>query len=277
MMNINELVLKIKRRIIFYKWQFLCFIKPDQMYSFTLIDGSRFDYPLKSAVGCSLFINNFETTEIEFVRQSLQPGNVFLDVGANAGAYTIIAAKEVGTTGHVYAFEPGVRELSLLRHNIAINNLTNVTVIEKAVSNYKGTTKFAISQDGAMNSLAETNHPQQKIAEWQTVEIISLDDFVEDFGVQKLDFIKIDVEGAEHLVFEGAKNLLLNTKKINILFEASDLNASGFGYSVKDFIQKIINSGLSVYYFDKKGNIKDVLTNQPNLGKNIYNFVAKKN
>jgi FkbM family methyltransferase len=276
-MNINELVLKIKRRIIFYKWQFLCFIKPDQMYSFTLIDGSRFDYPLKSAVGCSLFINNFETTEIEFVRQSLQPGNVFLDVGANAGAYTIIAAKEVGTTGHVYAFEPGVRELSLLRHNIAINNLTNVTVIEKAVSNYKGTTKFAISQDGAMNSLAETNHPQQKIAEWQTVEIISLDDFVEDFGVQKLDFIKIDVEGAEHLVFEGAKNLLLNTKKINILFEASDLNASGFGYSVKDFIQKIINSGLSVYYFDKKGNIKDVLTNQPNLGKNIYNFVAKKN
>ncbi|NJL10297.1 MAG: FkbM family methyltransferase [Calothrix sp. SM1_7_51] len=171
MSNTTVLLFKIKRRIAFYFWHFLCLIKPNAVKEFKLMDGSRFNYPLKSVLGLGLFINSFEASEIEFVRQSLQPGDVFFDIGANGGFYTVIAAKQVGSTGHVYAFEPGSRELSLLRRNIEINNLSNVTIIERAVSDKKSTTKFAISHDGAMNSLSQTNHPEQKIEAWQTVEI----------------------------------------------------------------------------------------------------------
>ncbi|BAY33767.1 methyltransferase FkbM family protein [Nostoc carneum NIES-2107] len=272
-MNIKHIVWKLQRRIKLYLWQIICWIQPNTIKTFTLIDGSRFDYSLKSALGQALFIQSFETSEIEFVRQSLKKGDIFLDVGANGGLYTVIAAKQIGHTGHVYAFEPGLRELSLLRHNIAVNNLSNVTVIEKAVSNQKGKTQFAISHDGAMNSFKVTNHPQQKIKEWQTVEIISLDDFIQEFNVGKINFIKIDVEGAEHLVLEGAKNILSHHKMI-ILFEAAEINAASFGYSVHNFLQELINLGLTIYYLNPSGDLVNVDEHNDEIGKKIYNFIA---
>lgn len=273
-MNIKKLIFKIQRRIRLYVWQMLCYFRPHIIKSFRLIDGSLFDYPLQSALGQALFIESFETSEIQFVRQSLQSDDIFLDVGANGGLYTVIAAKQVGSRGHVYAFEPGERELNLLRHNIAINNLSNVTIIERGVSDQQGTHQFAISQDGAMNSLAKTNHPQQKIEAWETIETISLDEFVQELNLTKISFIKIDVEGAEHLVFAGAKNILSTQNKITILFEASDINASSFGYSVKNFLENLMNLGLTVYHFNEEGSLENVALSNAEIGDKIYNFVA---
>lgn len=274
MIKINQIIVRIKKRIYYHFWQFLCLIKPQAIISFKLIDGLTFEYPLKSVIGQGLFLNSFEKSEIEFVRKSLKEGDVFFDIGANGGFYTIIAAKQVGSTGHVFAFEPGLRELSLLHRNIEINNLSNVTIIKQAVTNRKGTTKFGVSRDGAMNSLSKTNHPEQQIEEWQTVKTISIDEFMQEFNIPKINFIKIDVEGAEKLVLEGAKKLLSANRNITILFEASDLTSSSFGYSVKDFLQDIVVSGLSVYHLDKEGNLKDVSIDNADIGKNIYNFIA---
>ncbi len=247
MLTISNLLSRVRRRFLLYVFKARCILPVDEVSTFSLIDGSRFDYPLKTAIGCALFCGGFETVEAKFLLNLLKPGDIFLDVGANAGFFTVIAAKQVGITGHVYAFEPGQRELKLLHHNIAINHLTNVTVIESAVSNKNGTAKFAISEDGAMNSMAKNNHPLQQIEEWCSVPTVSIDKFAEDYKVNKVDCIKIDVEGAEKLVFEGLKNVLFSNEKLLIIFEASDLNTIGFAYSVKDLLEELMNLGINLY------------------------------
>jgi len=276
MLNASYLLAIICRRFWRYVWKIRCVFPSKSLTTFFLNDGSRFDYPLKTAIGCSLFRGEFESHEIAFLQETLKPGSIFLDIGANGGFYTVIAAKQVGVTGHVYAFEPGHSELEILRHNIAINHLTNVTIVECAIGNKTGKAQLAISSDGAMNSLAKTNHPQQCIEYWQSVEIIKLDDFIQKSGIKKVDFIKIDVEGAEKFVFEGFKNILLSDNEIKIMFEASDLNASAFGYSVKEFLENILSSGMKLYYFDKTSTLVEIRDYDPKFGKKIYNFVASK-
>lgn len=275
-MNVTQFTFKIRRRLLSYVWRLQCLIWPKKTPTFFLPDGSRFDYPLKSAIGRALLTGGFETAEVEFMRQSLKPGDVFFDVGANGGLFTVIAAKQVGANGHVYAFEPGSRELKLLRHNIAINNLTNVTVIESALSNKKGKTQFAVCDDGAMNSLAKTEHPSQRIKSWQIVEITTVDEVVKEIGIPKIDFIKIDVEGAEKLVFEGAKTILCSEVITKILFEASDLNALSFGYSTKQLIAELISLGFSVHYLHETGLLMTASEYDSRFGSKIYNFVAFK-
>ena len=117
-----------------------------------MADGSEFDFPLRSYIGYALFANQFEETEIAFMRKSLRSGDIFLDIGANGGIYTVIGAKLVGPEGHVYAFEPGERELKTVKHNIELNNLTNVTLIDCVVSDKGGIARFAVVSDGALNS-----------------------------------------------------------------------------------------------------------------------------
>lgn len=182
----------------------------------------------------------------------------------------------MGENGHVYAFEPGERELKLLRHNIAINHLSNVTIVESAVSNIKSEAKFAISVDGAMNSLLETNHPLQKIQEWQTVNVTTLDDIVQDLNLKKVNFVKIDVEGAEKQVFEGAKNLLKSQKEIVILFEASALNVDGFECSVDDILLQVMSFGFFIYYIDQSRRLINISSNKLQRDKKVYNFIASK-
>ncbi|MEQ8541429.1 MAG: FkbM family methyltransferase [Coleofasciculus sp. D1-CHI-01] len=265
---------KIYRRFLLYIWKIRCIFPSKPLTTFLLNDGSRFDYHLKTAIGGSLFCGGFENQETEFLQQTLKPGSIFFDIGANGGFYTVIAAKQVGLKGHVYAFEPGQSELELLRHNISINNLNNVTIVECAVGNTTGTAQLAISCDGAMNSLAKTNHPWQCIERWQSVKIISLDNFIQEYGIKKVDFIKIDVEGAEKLVFEGANRILSSDQEIIVMFEAYELNVNSFGYSVQEFIENLINSGMYLYYLNKLNYLTRIYKYDSRFGKKIYNFIV---
>lgn len=276
MISFKQLLFKIRHRLLYPVWLISCTLAPEKIGKFVLFDGSNFEYPIKSAVGCYLFTSAFEPAEVAFVQENLKQGDIFFDVGANAGIFTVIAAKKIGSSGHVYAFEPGLNELKLLRHNIAVNNLTNVTVVERAVSSQSGTARFAVCYDGAMNSLAKTDHPGQQIKEWQTIETISLDEFVQQMNIGKINLIKIDVEGAEKLVIEGAKQICKSQDNLILLLEAANLNASSFSYSVWELLSEIIDIGFNMYYFDKMGSLSKVTGYDAQLGTNIYNFIASK-
>lgn len=280
-MEINDvrlLMMKADRRILSYilpgLFKLKCAFTSNEIVTFKLADGSDFDYPLRSFIGYALFSNDFEKNEIAFLRRTLKPGDIFLDIGANGGIYTVIASRQVGPDGHVYAFEPGDRELNLLRHNIELNHLTNVTVIECAVSDQSGAALFAVVRDGALNSLADLNRPEQEIESWHTVKTISVDDFISKYSVPKVDFIKIDVEGAEKLVLEGAKNLMRSKNKIAILFESSDRNEIAFGYSTKQLLFELSQAGLNVYYLDRLNRLQRANNDNKRLGNRIYNFVT---
>ncbi len=276
-MTINNTLQKIIRKLKYYYWMVLSKTYPAWVRSFKINDHVRFDYPINSVLGSGLFIGNFEHNEINFFGDNIKTGDTVFDIGANGGLYTIIAAHKVGPNGHVYAFEPGTKELDLLRHNIQKNKLSNVTIVDKVICDKVGTTKFGISKDGAMNSILETDHPSQDIERWEEIESITIDSFIHSNNIKKVNFIKIDVEGAESLVFNGIKTSFQVIKDAIFLFESSELNSSYLDCRVKDLIKNVGNMGFNIYYLSDEGELTNVEENNPELGYKIYNFIASSN
>ena len=268
---------RIRRRVLTNVWRLCCALSPAKVATFTINSelDLKIQYPLKTAIGYALFVGDFETAEMKFVRQLLKPGDVVFDVGANAGIFTVLAGRKVGPNGRVYAFEPGTEAQALLNTNLSLNRLSNVTLFEGAVSNQTGKAKLAVAEDGALSSLAKTGHHCQIVKEWRAVPTTTLDDFVEKNNIAKIDFIKIDVEGAEKLVFEGAQRLLSSFPRVTILFEAYDPNAQGFKYSVEELFAFLRKAGLRLSRFGELGDLVPCDRYEPRFGKEIYNFVAQ--
>lgn len=276
-MNLSKIYPKIRWRVLLVVWRLICLVSPKKIYSFKLNGDLLFEYPLKTDIGQALFIGSFENFEAKFIRDTLQQGNTVFDIGANAGFFTLIAAKKVGPAGHVYAFEPGVYELQLLRHNLKINHLDNVTIVDCAVSDKVGTAQFAISNDGAMNSLAQTKHPSQKIKEWREVKVITLDYFVEQQGIKHVDFMKIDVEGAEKKVLQGATNFLTRLDAPMILCEFCDVTALGFQSSGRELWDAFVDLGFQMWAIANSANGESKLVGSPRKASYTYeNLIAQK-
>jgi FkbM family methyltransferase len=274
----SNLVRKTQFRLRWLLWRMLTLVSPvHRSYTFRLPDGSRFEYPLASAIGMNLFAGWFEPAEINFVRSQVRPGDVVLDLGANAGLYTVLTSRLVGEAGHVYAFEPGARAVVLLRRNIALNGLTNVTVINAAVSNETGHASFGEASDTAMSSLASISRDDQHIEGWQTVRTLRLDDAVTEYGIRPATFIKMDVEGAEKLAIEGAERTLAEARTLTILFEAFEDNARAFGYTVRELLNGLAARGFSLQAFDGNLTLRPVESiDSASLGTTVYNFVARR-
>lgn len=147
----------------------------------------------------SCWIGSYELEKQRAFAQVTPLGGTVLDLGANVGFYTLLAAELVGHYGSVHAFEPVSRNLQYLRCHIALNGLANVTVIEAAVSDTNGKRRFRLHHSPAMGHLSDDGQKE--------VSTVTLDEFV--FGtVTTPHSIKIDVEGAEYAVLQGAREVL---------------------------------------------------------------------
>lgn len=151
------------------------------------------------------------TTEPEVqaaLTQLLRPGNVFYDVGANVGFYTILASKLIGPNGHVYAFEPVPSNVLAINHNLKLSHADNVTVIPCAVTDSPGVLAITLSAEpfwARLSSLPPPPHPSGMIQ----VMGISIDEFTADELIMPPDVIKLDVEGAEKHVLIGMRETML--------------------------------------------------------------------
>ena len=142
---------------------------------------------------------------------SVERSNVVIDVGANIGAFTIKAARQVGPTGKVVAIEPEAGNLALLRKNT--RHLANVVVVEKAASSSKGQQKLY----QAPKSFLFSTHQDYGLGHIK-VEADTVDNIVSELGLDRVDFIKIDAEGAELEILEGATETL-NSPGVRIAME----------------------------------------------------------
>ena len=254
-------------------WLLLTPIKWNTSSTFILPDGTRFDYPFRSSIGRLLYVGTgFEVAELAYLLSAVRPGDIVLDVGANAGYYTVPLARRVGPSGHVYAFEPGQRELDLLRRNLCRYSLENVSIIPKAVSDTDGSAPFFFSHEGAMSSFRRTPHPDQQIYREDFVDTTTLDSFVREAGLSHVDVWKMDIEGAEMLAFRGGTSVLKMKPRV-ILFEAAAHIASAFGYSVEDIFALVRSAGYDIYFFED-GAVKPVDPSDERHGKIIHNYVA---
>ena len=146
---------------------------------------------------------NFEPGETAVIKKYLKSGMISVDAGANIGYFTLLMARLVGPSGQVHAFEPGKENVALLKKNVKLNSYDSVTVNNSAVSSKSGSLIFYLSDTNPQDHriIKDTSEDRKSYS----VKAITLDNY---FGSKKVDFIKMDIQGAELLALEGSHKIL---------------------------------------------------------------------
>ena len=152
--------------------------------------------------------NDLETWDWFHVNRAVKPNSVVFDVGANFGYYSLLLAKKPGCK--IYAFEPESRMFARLQRNIALNNLQNsVTSIRAALSDARGQSRLSTESGNSGASFIDTTG--------QLIELDTMDDFCKRNLIEKIDFVKIDVEGHEMRVLAGGTEILCRSKPLMLI------------------------------------------------------------
>lgn len=142
----------------------------------------------------------------------LKKGEFVVDAGAHIGTFTVKAAKAVGEAGMVVAIEPEVNNLKLLQRNIEVNKLRNVVIVSKGIWGAKEKLKLNLSRQTMGQHSLYRNHfyETDNANEFEEVEVDTLDNILGELGVKEVDFIKMDIEGAEIEAIKGMDETLRN-------------------------------------------------------------------
>lgn len=146
--------------------------------------------------------------EIEFWRSQIQPGMTVIDVGANIGVYSFSAALRVGAEGMVLAIEPFSGCIRCLKETCRINQISSVKICAGAASDRDGTARLSLSEISELNQVADETDPFMKTGSFEEVPCFTLDSLSDRENLQRLDFLKIDVEGHEMSVLAGSEKTL---------------------------------------------------------------------
>jgi FkbM family methyltransferase len=158
--------------------------------------------------------------------EHLRPGDTFYDVGANLGFFTMLAARLVGPSGRVYAFEPVPENAAAVRHNARLNDFGQVTVLEKAVADAAGRGELRQAHHAGGSALS-TVAPPPDVKGIIPVEIVTIDGLVTGGTCAPPSLVKIDVEGAEMAVLEGMVETMQEYRPL-ILYEIDDGDAAAY-------------------------------------------------
>ncbi|MFL6358544.1 MAG: FkbM family methyltransferase [Nitrososphaeraceae archaeon] len=165
--------------------------------------------------------------EDEIIRQfNTKQGDIVVDVGAHIGKYTIIASKRVGENGKVIAIEAHPGNYEILNRNIELNGLTNITTLNYAVYSKEAKIKLFLPDEKSNHTIYNTLIPTRAKDGEKFVEVNAntLDNLLQQNGIsQEVNWIKIDVEGAEFEVLKGAHDTISNSKNIAFLVEVHNI------------------------------------------------------
>lgn len=191
-------------------------------------------------------ISNSEQFEHDFMKNFVRPGMTVVDIGANIGYHTLQLARAVGPTGRVYAFEPDPENYRLLVKNIEVNGYQNVTAIQKAVADKAGTLSLYLCEENQGDHRIYHSRDGRKTV---NVQALSLDEFFKG-RYDEIDFIKIDTQGADCLVFEGMSALAEANDRLTIICEFVPYLLKKCGHSGKQLLTLIRRLGFKVFSID---------------------------
>lgn len=165
----------------------------------------------------------YEPGVVKVLEELIRPGWTAIDVGANIGYFTLLMTNRVGPQGKVIAFEPLAENFRILQENIKLNGHANVVAENLALMSRTERIELRSATLGAITWVASVNIDQSSAVESQSVEAVALDEYVQKNGIVKVDFLKIDVEGSEASMLEGATNVL-NRYQPTLLIEMHQLD-----------------------------------------------------
>jgi FkbM family methyltransferase len=187
------------------------------------------------------------TEDLEFFCAYLKPGDRVIDVGANIGDTVLTSAMQVGPNGRVWAIEPHPRTYSYLLSNLELNHVNNVETINCAVGTSSGEVLFADDRRDDMNRVGVGS---------LTVGLQRLDDLVK--CRDRIALLKVDVEGYEKPVFDGAAEIFAKT--CSIYFEVSKRHFSWFGYKMSDVLELLKSRGFLLFRLRSNRYLEEIDT-----------------
>jgi FkbM family methyltransferase len=193
--------------------------------------------------------------DLRFLWDALDAGMVFMDLGAYQGIYSVVAGKKLNGTGNIYAFEPSPREFRRLQVHFRWNRLSNARAEMFALGDSTSQTTFfqVKSGDTTRNGLRA---PDSRDAVTEIpVSIISLDEYVREQNIERVDIIKLDVEGGEIDVLRGAANVFRDLRPL-LICEVLDATTRAWGYDACQIIQAVQDFGYEWFDFNSDGSLE---------------------
>jgi FkbM family methyltransferase len=182
--------------------------------------------------------------EMKFLSDYLRPGDSFLDVGANVGLYSLLAASRVGKAGHVDAFEPAEMPARRLQESINRNGLETVVSIHRfAVTDHSGEVDFGFADDDCQSHV---KRPGEQGAKSVSVSAIRLDEYCHG---KTYAMAKFDIEGHEPFALAGASKMLSNGNPRVMQIEMAGYSKL-FGVSTSEFVQRLSDTGYDCFYYE---------------------------
>jgi FkbM family methyltransferase len=188
-----------------------------------------------------LFLHGqYERNTLRHLKKLSRPTDLFVDVGANIGAYSLVMSREL-SKGHVLSFEPNPRTLKFLYKNIALNHFGNISVEPIGLSDKPGSmTLFTPSLTQA------SLHKHKGSTEQENIRLTTLDQYCSDNDIRSIDILKVDIEGHEVNFLKGAQEIISRSDRMILVMEIDD-NCTNVGKSKNDLLHQILNLGFRAF------------------------------
>ena len=267
--SINGKILKVRSRPLemllkislvmsqrFYKhWRKK--LRPPRWVSLKVDNSISMRVDISKAIGAAFYWMGFhELNEWRFLHRFLRPDMVLADVGANQGEFTLFAAKRL-TAGQVISFEPVQSLFRQLQENVSLNQFKNVSVFNVGLSNQKGRIPVYMASDeaGENEGLASIFQSADRNRLVEEIELEMLDTLTERLRLSRLDFIKIDVEGAELMVLQGARRTIEKFQPV-VMLEITSATYAAAGYSTDDVLNFFRGLNYSFQIISHRGRLE---------------------
>ena len=233
--------------------------------------------PDDPVVSGALHFGVYEKAETKFFQTTCLNGMTFLDVGANIGYYTALAARAVGPAGKIIALEPDPESFKYLEQTIAANGTENVRVFPVAASDASAMLSLYISADNrGDNRLYATGETRPRIE----VEAVATDELLADNRIETIDLIKIDVQGYEPKVIAGLRDTISRSPNLTLLTEFWPKGIRDAGGDPTEFLNTLRDLNLTLHELNASGELSE-LTDDADLiarhqGRRYTNLVGRK-
>ena len=190
----------------------------------------------------------YEPTETDLLKRELKPGQTFVDIGANIGYYTLIAARLVGPAGRVFAFEPDPANFALLKKNVERNGYDNVVLVGKAVSDRTRSARLYRSETNRGDHRLYDSRDGRKSLR---VQAAALDDFFLNRD-KTIHLIKMDIQGAEAAALAGMKALVRKNRRLKLITEFSPTALKNSGSKPSQYLKNLGKMGFKFWEISEK-------------------------
>ena len=193
-----------------------------------------------SQIGASVLKGEYEPTTVKLIRRHFH-GGIFVDIGANEGLFSLLAAS---TATQVIAVEPQSRLQPIIKENIRLNGAHNISVVRAAISDHKGLDTFHLTPDTNTGSSGLARYTRYGLPT-ELVSVMTLEDLFEEFDINQVDFMKMDIESYEYESILGSRNLFKEHRIKAFIVEFHDGLLARRGLSTKPVYDFLAACGYS--------------------------------